>query len=57
VVIHDLPTGAMRHLPTLLDGLRGLGAKIVQEFPDSCLPIRNGEQLSPLDHLTQARTG
>jgi len=57
VVVHDLPTGAMGHLPTLLDGLHELGAEIVQEFPDSCLPIRNGGQLSPLDHLTQARAG
>jgi peptidoglycan/xylan/chitin deacetylase (PgdA/CDA1 family) len=42
VVIHDLPTGAMRHLPLLLDRLDELGAEIVQQFPDSCVPIRNG---------------
>jgi peptidoglycan-N-acetylglucosamine deacetylase len=43
VVIHDLPTGAMRHLPLFLDRLQAIGADIVQEFPDSCVPIRNGK--------------
>ncbi len=42
VVIHDLPTGAMQHLPMFLDRLGTLGADVVQEFPDSCVPIRNG---------------
>ena len=42
VVIHDLPTGAMDHLPEFLDGLDTLGAEVVQEFPESCVPIRNG---------------
>jgi hypothetical protein len=42
VVFHDLPTGAMRHPPLLLDGLDALGAEIVQDFPDACVPIRNG---------------
>ena len=53
VVVHDLPTGAMSHLPELLDGLDALGAEIVQEFPDSCVPIRRGVCIGPLEHLTQ----
>jgi len=53
VVVHDLPTGAMSHLPELLDGLDALGAEIVQEFPDSCVPIRGGVCIGPLEHLTQ----
>lgn len=53
VVIHDLPTGAMSHLPELLDGLDTLGAEILQEFPDSCVPIRNGVPTGPLEHLTR----
>jgi peptidoglycan-N-acetylglucosamine deacetylase len=44
VVIHDLPTGAMRYLPTFLDRLDALGAEIVQDFPDSCVPMRSGVQ-------------
>lgn len=53
VVIHDLPTGAMAHLPEFLDGLDKRDAEIVQEFPDACVPIRNGRRTGPLDHLTQ----
>jgi peptidoglycan-N-acetylglucosamine deacetylase len=55
VVIHDLPTGAMRHLPVLLDRLDQLDAEIFQEFPDSCVPIRNGRRTGALDHLTPGR--
>jgi peptidoglycan-N-acetylglucosamine deacetylase len=53
VVIHDLPTGAMAHLPEFLDGLNKRGVEIVQEFPDDCVPIRNGQRIGPLNHLTQ----
>jgi peptidoglycan-N-acetylglucosamine deacetylase len=53
VVIHDLPTGAMTHLPEFLDGLDKRGADIVQEFPNACVPIRNGQRVGPLNHLTQ----
>ena len=42
VVIHDLPTGAMDHLPEFLDGLDAMGAQVVQEFPDECVPLRRG---------------
>jgi peptidoglycan-N-acetylglucosamine deacetylase len=53
VVIHDLPTCAMSHLPELLDGLGAFGAEVVQEFPDSCVPIRRGACEGPLEHLTR----
>ncbi|MBV1686264.1 polysaccharide deacetylase family protein [Novosphingobium sp. G106] len=42
VVVHDLPTGAMDHLPRLLDRLDEIGAEHVQDFPASCVPIRRG---------------
>lgn len=42
VVVHDLPTGAMDHLPRLLDRLQDIGAEHVQDFPSSCVPIRRG---------------
>lgn len=42
VVVHDLPTGAMDHLPRLLDRLEDIGAEHVQEFPKSCVPIHRG---------------
>ena len=42
VVLHDLPTGAMAHLPRLLDVLAAADTEIVQDFPDTCVPIRRG---------------
>ncbi|MEU9449915.1 polysaccharide deacetylase family protein [Streptomyces sp. NPDC048277] len=51
VVLHDLPTGAMRHLPRFLEALESLGADIVQDFPPGCVPIRDGRLREPLDHL------
>ena len=51
VVAHDLPTGGMAHLPTLLDRLEAQGASFVQSFPDGCVPIRRGTvraDLSPI---------
>lgn len=48
VVMHDLPTGAMERLPRLLDELHARGAEIVQDFPDACVPIRNGKIVGDL---------
>jgi peptidoglycan/xylan/chitin deacetylase (PgdA/CDA1 family) len=54
VVLHDLPTGAMRHLPEFLDRLADAGGEVVQEFPDGCVPIRRGTLRAPLEHLMPA---
>ena len=43
VVVHDLPTGAMDRLPDLLDRLDAIGAEVVQDFPEECVPLRRGE--------------
>jgi peptidoglycan/xylan/chitin deacetylase (PgdA/CDA1 family) len=51
VVIHDLPTGAMDHLPEFLDGLDAMGARVVQEFPDECVPLRRGVRTSTFAQL------
>ncbi len=50
-VLHDTPTGAMRHLPRFLDELDRAGATFCRDFPDSCVPIRRGVRTAPLDHL------
>lgn len=42
VVAHDLPTGGMLYLPLLLDKLKALDVGFRQDFPDECVPIRNG---------------
>jgi peptidoglycan/xylan/chitin deacetylase (PgdA/CDA1 family) len=43
VVLHDLPTGAMRLLPSFLDRLAETGAEFVQDFPLGCTPIIKGK--------------
>jgi peptidoglycan/xylan/chitin deacetylase (PgdA/CDA1 family) len=48
IVLHDLPTGAMDRLPRLLDELDARGAEIVQDFPDACVPIRDGQVVGDL---------
>ena len=50
-VIHDIDTGAMRHLPAFLRRLDDAGVEIVQEFPDACVPMHRGELRASLDHL------
>lgn len=51
LVLHDLPTGAMDHLPRFLDDVLDDGVEIVADFPDSCLPIRGGVVQWPFGHL------
>ncbi|NVN85291.1 MAG: polysaccharide deacetylase family protein [Rhodopseudomonas sp.] len=48
VVLHDLPTGAMRHLESFLDRAAEAGARLHQEFPPACVPIRSGEIALPI---------
>jgi peptidoglycan/xylan/chitin deacetylase (PgdA/CDA1 family) len=42
VVLHDLPTGAMRHLERFLDQLARIGAEVSPLIPDSALFIKEG---------------
>jgi peptidoglycan-N-acetylglucosamine deacetylase len=51
LVLHDLPTGAMRHLPRFLDAAAAEGMRFTQSFPEACLPIVRGEIVRPLDAL------
>jgi peptidoglycan/xylan/chitin deacetylase (PgdA/CDA1 family) len=48
VVLHDLPTGAMRHLDAFITQLTALGAEFVQTFPAECVPIDSGRIVLPL---------
>lgn len=48
MVLHDLPSGAMRHLETFLDRAAQAGARFSQEFPPDCVPIRAGEIVLPI---------
>lgn len=49
VVLHDIPTGAMRHLDEFLTRLKADGFDLKQQFPPDCLPIVRGQVVLPLD--------
>jgi peptidoglycan/xylan/chitin deacetylase (PgdA/CDA1 family) len=51
LVLHDLPTGAMKQLPRFLDLVHQEGVEIVQSFPDDCLPIHRGKIVGKIDHI------
>lgn len=55
MVLHDLPTGATRHLGSFLDRVAEAGGHIRQEFPPSCLPIRRGAIELPLEPYVTPR--
>ena len=55
VLMHDLPTGAMRFLESLLDQLRSIGADFVQTFPEECVPMERGRVRSDLGPFTSVR--
>ena len=49
MVLHDLSTGAMRHLDRFLGLVAERGGRIRQDFPPDCLPMVDGEMKLPLD--------
>ncbi len=56
LVLHDLPTGAMRHLPDFLAAVRARGGQFRQDFPPDCVPVRRGEIVAPLaDYCSAAK--
>lgn len=52
VVLHDQPSGAMKHLDAFLSKLKQAGEEIVQEFPKDCVPLREGRIVGPMDLWT-----
>ena len=56
VVLHDQPSGAMKHLDRFLTALKESNVPIVQEHPDDCVPIREGRIVGPIETWTSART-
>ncbi len=51
VVLHDVPTGAMRALPRFLDAVLERGIEISHELPPECVPIQQGKLVGTLDGL------
>lgn len=54
MVLHDLPTGAMRHLERFLDRVDALGGRLRQDFPPDCMPIVDGIVVRPIDNYVAA---
>lgn len=57
VVIHDLPTGAMRHLDRFIDMVRAGGGRFRQDFPPDCVPLRNGREALPMAPYVSKKAG
>ena len=49
MVLHDLPSGAMRHLDAFLDRVVAKGGRLRQDFPPACVPIRSGNIVLPIE--------
>lgn len=56
LVLHDIASGAIAQLPRFLDELAIRGATVVQDFPESCLPIVAGKVKQPLSQLIMETT-
>jgi peptidoglycan/xylan/chitin deacetylase (PgdA/CDA1 family) len=54
MVLHDLPTGAMRHLDRFLGLVADRGGRIRQDFPPDCLPMVDGQMKLEIDGLLAA---
>ncbi len=55
LVLHDLPTGAMRHLPRFLDEVERRGGRIRQDFPPDCVPIVRGVVVGEIERYVTRR--
>lgn len=53
LVLHDIPTGAMKQLPRFLEHVTHGGTEIVAELPPACVPIVRGEVTGDLDGLVR----
>jgi len=51
LVLHDIASGAMDHLPDFLDQILEIGIEITTDLPNAEVPIRRGELVGSVDHL------
>ena len=42
MVLHDIASGAMRHLDRFLGYVTDIGGRLRQDFPPDCLPLVDG---------------
>ncbi len=54
LVLHDIPSGAMRALPAFLERVVAAGVELTAELPPACVPILRGERVGSLAGLVSA---
>jgi peptidoglycan/xylan/chitin deacetylase (PgdA/CDA1 family) len=54
MVLHDLPTGAMKHLEYFLERVGEEGGRLRQDFPPDCVPILDGVVVRPIEQYVAA---
>lgn len=54
LVLHDIPSGAMRALPDFLARARDAGVELAADLPPACVPIVRGRVVGALDGLVAA---
>jgi peptidoglycan-N-acetylglucosamine deacetylase len=54
LVLHDIDTGAMKHLDEFIERLLAQDLEIVQDFPPDCIPLRAGEVVLPMQGYISA---
>jgi peptidoglycan/xylan/chitin deacetylase (PgdA/CDA1 family) len=57
IVLHDVPTGAMAHLPRFIEQLQAARAEFTQDYPAPCVPIRSGVPAPDLERYVTAGDG
>jgi peptidoglycan/xylan/chitin deacetylase (PgdA/CDA1 family) len=50
MVLHDIASGAMRHLDRFLDQVAMLGGRIRQDFPPDCVPMLDGVVVQSIEN-------
>ncbi|HZP77606.1 MAG TPA: polysaccharide deacetylase family protein [Pseudolabrys sp.] len=54
MVLHDIESGAMRHLERFLDAVAMSGGRIRQDFPPDCVPMLDGVVVRPIESYVTA---
>ena len=54
LVLHDIPSGAMRVLPRFLERAAEAGVELTADLPPECVPILRGQQVGSLDGLVSS---
>lgn len=54
MVLHDLPTGAMKNLDGFIGEARDRGARFRQDFPAGCVPVVEGRVAMPVEAYVTA---